>query len=71
MTRNLGSADRILRVCGGMAAAVCAVMGPFSLAVRLGVFGATAVFLLATALVGTCVGYRLMGKSTCPTTKRT
>ncbi len=71
MTRNLGSLDRILRVSGAMAAAVYAVTGPFSLAIRLGVFAATAVYLLATALVGTCLGYRLMGKSTCPTEERT
>ncbi len=71
MTRNLGTADRILRFSGALAAAVCAAAGPFSPAVRLGVFGGTAVYLLATALVGTCVGYRLMGKSTCPTAQRT
>ena len=67
MTRNLGSADRILRVSGAVAAAACAVTGPFSPVVRLGLFGGTASYLLLTALVGTCVGYRLMGKSTCPT----
>jgi Protein of unknown function (DUF2892) len=71
MARNLGNADRILRVSGAAAVAVCAVAGPFSPLVRLGVFGGTAVYLLLTALVGTCVGYRLMGKSTCPTAQRT
>ncbi len=71
MTRNLGNADRILRVFGALGAAVGAITGPFSLAVRLGVFGATAVYLLATALAGSCVGYRMMGKSTCPRAERT
>jgi hypothetical protein len=70
MTRNLGSSDRILRVSLALAAGACTAAGPFSPLVRLGVFGGTAVYLLATALVGTCVGYRLMGKSTCPVTQR-
>jgi hypothetical protein len=71
MNRNLGTADRVLRVLAAIAAAVCAVAGPFSPVVRLGIFGGTAGYLLLTALVGTCVGYRLMGKSTCPAIPRT
>lgn len=71
MTRNLGNADRILRVTAAIAATVCALIGPFSPVVRLAIFGGTAVYLLLTALVGTCVGYRLMGRSTCPATTRT
>ena len=71
MNRNLGNADRISRVLGAIGATVCAVTAPFSPVVRLGIFGGTAVYLLLTALVGTCVGYRLMGKSTCPATTRT
>jgi len=66
MKKNLGSADRLLRLVGAAAAACGAVLAPYSLGVRLGVFGATALYLLLTALGGTCLGYRLMGKSTCP-----
>lgn len=71
MTRNLGSVDRVLRLAGAAAAAVCAVQAPFSLPVRLAVFAGTGVYLLLTALAGTCVGYRLMGKSTCGVGQRT
>ena len=66
MKKNLGRADRILRVAGAGAAACCAALAPYPLGVRLGLFGATAVYLALTALGGTCLGYRLMGKSTCP-----
>ena len=50
-----------------LALGVCAVAAPFSLGVRLGVFGLNAAYLLWSALAGSCVGYRLMGRSTCPT----
>ena len=66
MTRNIGAVDRWLRVLAGLALAVGAVAAPFSLGVRLGVFGLNAAYLLWSALAGSCVGYRLMGKSTCP-----
>lgn len=68
MTRNLGSVDRWLRVLAALALGACAVVGPFSLAVRFGVFGVNAAYLLWSALAGSCLGYRLMGRSTCPTT---
>jgi hypothetical protein len=67
MKKNLGNADRIMRVVGACAAVSCAVLAPYPLAARVGAFGATAVYLLFTALSGTCLGYRLIGRSTCPT----
>jgi hypothetical protein len=70
MTKNLGSLDRWLRVLAALALGACAVVGPFSLPVRLGVFGLNAAYLLWSALAGTCVGYRLMGRSTCPAAGR-
>ena len=60
--------DRGLRVVGALALGVCALVAPFSLGVRLGVFGLNAAYLLWSALAGSCVGYRLMGRSTCPNT---
>jgi hypothetical protein len=36
------------------------------LGVRLAAFSLPAVYLLFTAVAGSCLGYRLMGKSTCP-----
>lgn len=67
MIKNLGTADRSLRVVAAGLMAACAALAPWSPTVRYGVLGATAVYMLLTALVGTCLGYRLIGKSTCPT----
>ena len=65
MNRNLGNRDRILRTIAAVALVPCAVMAPFALYVRMLAFGALAFYLLGTALFGTCVGYRLMGRNTC------
>jgi hypothetical protein len=43
-----------------------ALVTPFSFAVRVLVFGGTGAYMLMTALSGTCLGYRMMGLSTCP-----
>lgn len=66
MKRNVGNGDRLFRMVGGLAMVACAVMAPVPLAVRLAVFGVMGGYLLLSALKGTCLGYRLMGKSTCP-----
>jgi len=66
MIKNLGSVDRALRLLAAAGLAACAAAGPFSWGVRLGVFGLNALYLLWSALAGSCFGYRLMGKSTCP-----
>lgn len=70
MMRNLGSVERWLRVLAALALGACAAVGPFSWPVRLGVFGLNAGYLLWSALVGSCVGYRLLGRSTCPAAGR-
>jgi hypothetical protein len=66
MKRNIGTADRIARGIGALGMFTCAMMAPLSLGVRLATFSLPAVYLLFTALAGTCLGYSLMGKSTCP-----
>jgi hypothetical protein len=66
MKRNVGTADRLARGIGALGMFTCAMMAPLSLGVRLAAFSLPAVYLLFTALAGTCLGYRLMGKSTCP-----
>ncbi len=66
MTKNLGNRDRALRVLAAAFAVTCAVMAPLPLLVRVAAFGGMGAYLLFTALAGTCVGYMLMGKSTCP-----
>ncbi|WP_394823809.1 DUF2892 domain-containing protein [Pendulispora albinea] len=66
MKSNVGRNDRILRGLAGLAMLTCSVMAPMSLAVRVAAFGAVGAYLLVTAIAGTCLGYRLMGRSTCP-----
>lgn len=70
MKTNLGSADRVVRVVVALGMATCAVLAPLPPLVRLLTFGVGAVYMLGTALVGTCLGYRLMGRSTCPVDAR-
>jgi len=69
MTRNVGTADRLFRLLGAVGLGVCAVIAPLPVALRVGGFGLAAVYMLFTALAGTCFGYRLMGRSTCPVTQ--
>lgn len=65
MTKNLAGWDRGLRVLGAIAMVIAAVVAPISLTWSL-VLGGNAAYMMFTALSGTCLGYRLMGKSTCP-----
>lgn len=69
MKRNVGSSDRALRGLGALAMLLCAFLAPLQMAARVGL-GATGAYLLFTALAGTCLGYRLMGLSTCPVEPR-
>jgi hypothetical protein len=66
MKRNLGSVDRLLRFAGAAALGTCALFAPYPPLVRSLVFGISSCYLLFTALAGTCLGYKLIGKSTCP-----
>ncbi|QSQ14146.1 YgaP family membrane protein [Myxococcus landrumensis] len=66
MKRNVGNVERLLRALGGLVLVVCAVMAPLPLAVRLAALGGLGVYLLFSALAGSCLGYALMGRSTCP-----
>lgn len=69
MTRNVGTIDRVLRVTAAIASGLAAALGPLELAPRLAL-GGTAAYLLWTALAGSCLGYRLMGRSTCSVGQR-
>jgi hypothetical protein len=66
MTKNMGNWDRALRGIAATALFTCSVMAPLALAVRAIAFGGMGAYVAFTALVGTCLGYRIMGKSTCP-----
>jgi len=41
-------------------------LAPLPLVVRVPAFGVLGAYMLVTALAGTCLGYKLMGRSTCP-----
>ncbi|WP_437739394.1 YgaP-like transmembrane domain [Sorangium sp. So ce302] len=66
MKRNVGTQDRLLRVLGGLGLLTCAWAAPLPLAARLSAFGLAGVYVMFTALSGTCLGYALLGRSTCP-----
>ena len=65
MTKNVGSIERVLRLLGALGFIACAWLAPLPLLVRALVFGGSGVYMLWTALAGHCLGYRLMGRSTC------
>jgi hypothetical protein len=66
MEKNLGNGDRALRVLGALALSASSVFSPLPPHVRVPAFGLMAAYLLYTVLSGTCLGYALLGKSTCP-----
>jgi hypothetical protein len=70
MTKNVGTIDRMFRGAGALLMTACAFIAPLPATVRIPLFGATAVYMLFTVLSGTCLGYRLMGRSTCPAQSR-
>ena len=59
MTRNIGSIDRALRIGGGVVLLALGVFGP------LGWWGAIGLLPIATALIGWCPAYPLLGINTC------
>jgi len=66
MKRNLAAWDRGLRIVIGIVLILAAVWAPLSWPLRLFALGGTGAYLIVSALAGTCVGYHLMGQSTCP-----
>jgi Protein of unknown function (DUF2892) len=67
MKQNAAAWDRVIRGLGGVAILTCSVFAPLPLLVRAGALGTTGAYLLLSALVGSCLGYKMMGISTCPT----
>ncbi len=70
MRKNVGNWDRWVRGIGAVGLFACAVAAPLPQAARGPIFGGMGMYMLFTALVGTCLGYRLMGRSTCPVGER-
>jgi hypothetical protein len=65
MTRNLGNRARLARILAALPLLACGVMAPLALPIRLLAFGLPALYLVLTALAGSCLGYSLMGRSSC------
>jgi len=70
MEKNLGRGDRAARALAVMALLAGSIFLPLPLLVRVPAFGLMAAYLAYTALSGSCLGYTLLGKSTCPTAER-
>jgi hypothetical protein len=66
MKQNAASWDRILRAIVGLALFGSSFFAPLPLLARVLGLGFGGAYMIATALVGTCLGYKLMGFSTCP-----
>ena len=64
MVHNLGSADRIARVVAGVALFGAAIAAPLPFLAQIAL-ALTGVYMLGTSLVGTCLGYKLMGVLIC------
>lgn len=69
--KNLANWDRYARVVASLALLVAAVAAPMALSLRLPLLLGMAGYMMTTALVGTCLGYKLMGVSTCPVKRAT
>jgi hypothetical protein len=65
MKKNVGAADRWARVVVAAGLLTCSVMAPLDAALRIPLFGALGLYMAFTALAGTCLGYRLIGRSSC------
>ena len=65
MKKNVARRDRAIRTVAGCGMLVGSVFAPLPPLVRLIALGGTGVYLLATAVFGACLGYRMLGISTC------
>ena len=66
MKQNVASWDRALRAIAGAGMIVGSIFAPLPILVRVLVLGGGGLYMLETALVGTCFGYKMLGISTCP-----
>lgn len=65
MVRNVSTIDRTLRAIAGAVLLVAWIAGWLS-GVLAAVLGIVGLVLVATAIVGFCPAYRMLGVSTCP-----
>ncbi len=64
MTPNVGGIDRMIRVVAGLALIAAGIFGPLGWWVAIGLVP------LATAGIGSCPLYTLLGLNTCPLDQR-
>lgn len=69
LNQNLGNADRAIRAIAGSAMLIASFVSPVPLMAAAGL-ALTGVYMIGTSLVGTCLGYKLIGVSTCPIKQR-
>lgn len=65
MAQNLGKADRVARVTVAVALFTASAMAPVPFLAQVAL-ALTGVYMVGSSLVGTCLGYKMMGMSTCP-----
>lgn len=65
MKRNVARWERTARTFAGAGMLGAGFFVPLSPLVRLLAFGGGGIYLLATALAGTCLCYKILGISTC------
>ena len=66
---NLGNADRTIRAITAVAMLIASFTTPVPLMAAVGL-AFTGLYMIGTSLVGTCLGYKLIGVSTCPIKQR-
>ncbi len=69
LTQNLGNADSAFRAIAAVALLTASFIAPVPLMAAVGL-ALTGVYMIGTSLVGTCLGYKLIGVSTCPVKQR-
>ena len=67
--QNLGNVDRAFRAIAALALLIASFIASVPLTAAAG-FALTGVYMIGTSLVGTCLGYKLIGVSTCPIKQR-
>ncbi len=66
MKQNAATWDRALRAVSGVSMLAGSVLAPLPLLVRIFALGIGGAYMLGTAVAGSCLGYRMIGISTCP-----
>ena len=66
---NVGTLDRAMRALMALGLLAAALFAPVALPLRV-VLGGGGLYMLISAVAATCVGYRLLGMSTCPRAHR-